>query len=47
MEEKRLALDTLRSAILAGWVDYEWIKRDTDLDPIRNEPEYTEMIKDK
>ncbi len=47
MEEKRLALDTLRSAILAGWVDYEWIKRDTDLDPIRNEPEYIEMIKDK
>lgn len=47
MDEKRLALDTLRSAILAGWVDYEWIKRDTDLDPIRNEPEYIEMIKDK
>ena len=47
MGEKRLALDTLRNATIAGWVDYEWIKRDTDLDPIRKEPEYIELMKDK
>ncbi|MBI1804716.1 MAG: protein kinase [Ignavibacteriae bacterium] len=47
MDEKRLALDTLRNAILAGWVDFEWIKRDTDLDNIRNEPEYIEMVRGK
>lgn len=47
MGEKELAIDTMRQALLAGWVDFEWIKRDTDLDPIRNEPEYIELMKDK
>jgi Flp pilus assembly protein TadD len=45
--EKRLALDALRDAIIAGWVDYEWIKRDPDLDLLRNEPEYIELMKGK
>lgn len=42
--EKRLALDTLKNAILAGVENYEWIKRDPDLDCIRGEPEYEKMI---
>ena len=45
--EKRLALDTLRNAILAGHANYEWIKRDPDLDSIRTEPEYIELMKGK
>lgn len=45
--EKKLAVETLKNAIIAGWVDYEWIKRDPDLDTIRNEPEYIELMKGK
>ncbi len=45
--EKKLAAGTLKNAIIAGWVDYEWIKRDPDLESIRNEPEYIEMMKGK
>jgi len=45
--EKRIALDTLKSAILAGHTNYEWIKRDPDLESIHNEPEYIELMKGK
>jgi len=47
MGEKNLAVETLRNALAAGFVDYEWLKRDSDLDPIRNEPEYMELMKGK
>ena len=43
--EIRKALDTLKNAIVAGHANYEWIKRDPDLDNIRNEPEYVELMK--
>jgi serine/threonine protein kinase/Flp pilus assembly protein TadD len=45
--EKKLAVETLKKAIVNGYHQYEWIKRDTDLDPIRNEPGYIELMKDK
>jgi tetratricopeptide (TPR) repeat protein len=45
--EKKATLDTLKKAIIAGWVDYEWIAKDPDFDPIRNEPEYIELMKGK
>ncbi len=45
--EMRMALDTLKNAIIAGHANYEWIKRDPDLDSIRNEPEYIELMKGK
>ncbi|HTK82604.1 MAG TPA: protein kinase [Bacteroidota bacterium] len=45
--EKRLSLDALKNAILAGHANYEWMKRDPDLDSIRNEPEYIEIMKGK
>jgi serine/threonine protein kinase/tetratricopeptide (TPR) repeat protein len=47
LKDKRLSLEALKNAILAGWVDYEWIKRDPDLDIIREEPEYIELMKGK
>ena len=47
LAQKKLAVETLKNAIIAGWVDYEWIKRDPDLDSIRNEPEYIELLKGK
>jgi serine/threonine protein kinase/Flp pilus assembly protein TadD len=45
--EKKLALETLNSAIVSGWQDFGWIKRDPDLESLRNEPEYIEMMKGK
>jgi TolB-like protein/Flp pilus assembly protein TadD len=41
----KLAVSTLRDAIAAGQQDYEWIKRDTDLESIRNDPGYLELMK--
>lgn len=45
--EKRLAIDALRDSLQAGMADYEWIKRDPDLDGIRNESDYIELMKEK
>ncbi len=45
--EGSLALASLKKAITSGYQNYEWIKRDTDLDSIRNEPEYIKLTKDK
>ncbi|MFI5201005.1 MAG: TIR domain-containing protein [Candidatus Kapaibacterium sp.] len=43
----RLSVSTLKEAIEAGHENFDWIKRDSDLDPIRNDPEYIELMKDK
>ena len=45
--EKQLAIRTLKGAFTAGYENYEWLKRDTDLENIRNEPEYIELMKGK
>ena len=45
--EKMLALKTLKDALTAGYENYESLKRDSDLDNIRNEPEYIELLKGK
>ncbi len=45
--EIRLSVQTLRAAFAAGYHRGDWIKRDSDLDPIRNDPEYIELMKDK
>jgi TolB-like protein/Flp pilus assembly protein TadD len=45
--EKQLALNALKNAFASGYENYEWTKRDTDLDNIRNEPEYIELMKGK
>jgi serine/threonine protein kinase/Tfp pilus assembly protein PilF len=42
-----LALQSLKKALSTGYGFYEWIKRDPDLDSIRNEPEYIELMKGK
>jgi serine/threonine protein kinase/Flp pilus assembly protein TadD len=45
--EKGLSVKSLRDSIAAGLEDYEWIKRDPDLEAIRNEPGYIELMKGK
>ncbi|MCX6138537.1 MAG: protein kinase [Ignavibacteriales bacterium] len=45
--QNTLAVETLRKSIIAGREDYEWIKTDIDLDGIRNEPGYIELMKGK
>ncbi|MCZ6776605.1 MAG: tetratricopeptide repeat protein, partial [Ignavibacteria bacterium] len=45
--EKGLALASLKNALSLGYGFYEWIKRDPDLESIREEPEYIELMKGK
>jgi tetratricopeptide (TPR) repeat protein len=47
MDEKQMAIETLKKAITAGYKAYDWMERDVDLDNIRNEPEYIELMKGK
>ena len=45
--EKQLAVTSLKNAMSSGYQDYEWVKRDSDLESIRKEPEYIELMKGK
>jgi serine/threonine protein kinase/Flp pilus assembly protein TadD len=42
--EKQLAIKALKGALAAGYENYEWAKRDSDLESIRNEPAYIELM---
>jgi HEAT repeat protein len=44
--KKAEALDALKKAVRCGYDDAEWIKRDRDLESIKEEPEYKRMIHD-
>ena len=43
--ETKLAIESLKNAFKTGYEYADWIKRDSDLDSIRNEPEYIELMK--
>ncbi len=45
--DKNLAIETLKNAMTAGYQDYEWIKRDSDLENIRSEPKFLELMRGK
>ncbi len=45
MNEKKLALESLKRTIESGFGEFEWLRRDSDLDNIRNEPEFIELLK--
>jgi tetratricopeptide (TPR) repeat protein len=43
--EPRRAIETLRQAIEGGVRNYGWMDHDPDLDPIRGDPEFAELLK--
>ena len=45
--DKPRALEYLRSSITSGYEFYEWIKRDPDMETIRGEPGYVELMRGK
>lgn len=47
LNEKKLAIAAIKSAMSSGYQDYEWVKRDSDLENIRQEPEFIELMKGK
>ncbi len=47
MNEKKLALESLKKAIDSGFGEFEWIRRDTDLDNLRTDPDFKELLKGK
>jgi predicted Zn-dependent protease len=47
INEKKSAVNTLKNIISNGYEDFDWIKRDPDLDNIRSDPEYIELMKGK
>ena len=44
-KERSEALKYFEEALKGGWDDLNWIVNDTDLDPIRQEPEFKELMK--
>ena len=38
------AMEQLHKAVQAGWTDLNHMKKDTDLDPLRDREEFTKLI---
>jgi serine/threonine protein kinase/Flp pilus assembly protein TadD len=47
MGENKMAIDALRHSIAAGLEDYEWMKRDPDLESIRDDKEFASLMEGK
>ncbi|MFN2439387.1 MAG: tetratricopeptide repeat protein [Chitinophagaceae bacterium] len=45
--EIKPAIDAFKKVLENGYLNYEWMKRDPDLDNIRNEPDFIELMKGK
>jgi Flp pilus assembly protein TadD len=45
--EKRVALDLLERAVSAGYLDFEYLRRDPDLKNLRGEPGYRALAQRK
>jgi len=43
--DKKHAIETLKKAVSSGYKAYDWIKHDPDLDILRDEPEFIELMK--
>ncbi len=42
--EVKLAVETLRQAMAGGYENFGWMKHDSDLDPIRHDPEFIALM---
>ncbi len=47
MGEVRMAVDALKHSVAAGLEDYEWMKRDPDLESIRSDKEFVSLVEGK
>jgi tetratricopeptide (TPR) repeat protein len=47
MGEGRMAVDALKHSVAAGLEDYEWMKRDPDLESIRGDKEFAALVEGK
>lgn len=47
LNERKTAIESLKNAFAAGYQDYEWVKRDSDFENIRQEPGFIELMNDK
>jgi hypothetical protein len=45
--EKKVAVGWLKKAIAAGYSNYDWIRRDPDLDNLHDDPDYIELMTGK
>ena len=44
LAEPRRAIDSLRQAIAAGYVNFPWIKQDPDMNSLRDDVEFQALI---
>jgi hypothetical protein len=42
--KKREALETFRKAVMAGYSNVDWAKRDSDLQCLHDEPEFIKLV---
>jgi hypothetical protein len=42
--EKAQALETLKKSFAAGYSNYDWAAKDTDLDCLHDEPEFQTLV---
>lgn len=47
INEKKLAIETLKTIILAGYEDFDWMRKDPDFENIKNDPGFLELIEGK
>jgi adenylate cyclase len=42
--ESRRAVEALHQAISAGWVEFDWLRNDPDLDPLRDDADFKALL---
>ena len=46
LQQTRDAIETLKAAVAAGYRDFEHLEQDSDLDGLREHPEFIQVLKD-
>ena len=45
LNETEQAVDCLEKTVQRGYLDREWIENDSDLDSLRNDPRFQELLR--